>query len=142
MSLESALIERLQTRLPAGVHVLSAADLAGVAEGSQPTPAVHVVYQGDRPLEVSSSGRTARVEQTWLVVAAVRNVRDARAGTGARQDGMALLDQARRALMGWQPEGASTPLKLAAAPRPGFHAGFQYMPTAFAIETILHGDPA
>ncbi|MEW5972337.1 MAG: Gp37 family protein [Pseudomonadota bacterium] len=142
MNLETAMIERLKARLPSGVHVFSAADLADVAEGSQPTPAVHVVYHGDRPLEVNSSGRTARVEQTWLVVAAVRNVRDARVGSGARQDGMALLDQVRRALMGFQPEGASTPLKLAAAPRPGFRAGFQYLPTAFTVEIILHGDAA
>lgn len=142
MHLEAALIHRLKDRLPAHVRVLSAADLDGVAEGSQPTPAVHVIYYGDRPLEVNSNGRTARVEQTWLVVAAVRNVRGPRTGQDAREDGMALMWQVRRALMGWQPEGASTPLKLASAPRPGYSAGFQYLPTAFTVETIILGETA
>jgi phage gp37-like protein len=141
LALESALVERLKARLPAGVHVLSAADLAGVAEGSQPTPAVHVVYQGYRVSESRPDGRAARIEQTWLVVVAVRNVRDARSGGAARADAGDLAESVIAAIMGWQPEGTSSPLKLTTAPRAGYAAGHIYMPLGFACETTVKGLP-
>lgn len=141
LALESALVERLKAKLPAGVHVLTGADLDGVSEGSQPTPAVHVVYQGYRVIETRPDGRAARVEQVWLAVVAVRNVRDARTGAAARADAGALGDGVISALMGWQPVGTSSPLKLAQAPRAGYSAGHFYLPMAFTTETTVKGTP-
>lgn len=140
LDLEHPLAARLRERLPAWVHVLTRADLAVVAEGSQPTPAVHVVYQGYRVLENRPDGRAARIQQTWLVVAAVRNVRDAASGEAARADAGDLAESAARALMGWKPDGAHKPARLANAPASGYRAGFLYLPLAFDIETDLKGD--
>lgn len=141
LALESALIERLKARLPAGTHVLTGADLAGVAEGSQPTPAVHVIYQGYRVAEARPDGRAARIEQTWLAVVAVRNVRDARSGEAARNDASLLADGVIDALMGWQPPGTSSPLKITQAPRAGYFAGHLYLPLAFTTENTVKGNP-
>ncbi|MEW6446327.1 MAG: DUF1834 domain-containing protein [Pseudomonadota bacterium] len=135
LQLESHIIARLRERLPGHVHVLSAADLAGVAEGSQPTPAVHVVYQGYRVIESRPDGRAARLQQTWLVVVAVRNVRDASAGSAARSDAGLLADGVIAALMGWKLDAVNKPLKLTNAPAAGFRAGFLYVPLAFEAET-------
>ncbi len=140
LALESALVERLKARLPAGAHVLTRADLASVTEGSQPTPAVHVVYQGYRVAESRPDGRAARLQQTWLVIVAVRNVRDAAAGSAARGDAGSLADAVIAALMGWKPAGVNKPLKLVNAPASGYRAGHLYLPLAFELETDVRGD--
>jgi len=100
---------------------------------------MHVVYQGYRVVETRPDGRAARIQQTWLVVVAVRNVRDARTGLAARADAGGLADAVIGALMGWQPDGASRPLTLAQAPRAGYRAGHVYLPLAFEHETTVKG---
>lgn len=141
LAIESALVERLKARLPTGVHVLTRADLASVAEGSQPTPAVHVVYQGYRVQENRPDGRAARVQQTWLVVIVVRNVRDAASGQAARGDAGDLAESVMSALMGWRPEIVNKAIKLANAPASGYRAGLLYLPLAFELEVDVRGVP-
>lgn len=119
------------------VHVLEAADLIGVAEATQFTPAVHVVYQDYSPPESRSDGLAARMEQTWLVVVAVRNMRDLRTGDAARADAGQIASRVLQALMGFKPEPASKPLRLVRGPAAGFRAGFQYLPLAFVGELVL-----
>lgn len=141
LSIEPAIVQRLKDRLPAGVHVLTGADLDGVSEGAQPTPAVHVVYQGYRVVETRPDGRAARIEQDWLAVAAVRNVRDARTGAAARADAGAMAEAVISAMMGWQPTGTCSPFRLAQAPRAGYRAGHFYLPMTFTTETTIKGSP-
>ncbi len=128
LSLESALVDRLKATLPSDVHVLTAADLAGVAEGSQPTPAVHVVYGGYRVVEANSGFST--IEQTWYAVVTVRNVRGVKSGAGARNEADALLDAVYAALAAYKPPNAR-PLAITNAPKPQTTAGFMYFPLAF-----------
>lgn len=135
-ALESALVARLKDALPQ-VHILTAQELGGVDEARQPTPAVHVIYNGYRVLESRPDGRVARVSQQWLAVIAVRNVRSRGTGADARQDGVALAEEVAGVLMGYQPAQAATPLRLVNAPTPGGDNGFLYLPLAFDIETIL-----
>lgn len=137
LATEAALVARLTERLPATVRVLTAADLASVAEGSQPTPAVHVVYQGHRVAERRADGRALRLTQTWLTVVAVRNVRDARSGAAAREDASALVDAVFAALMGWQPDGLARPLAAADAAQAAYVAGFMYLPIGWQAERVL-----
>lgn len=119
------------------VHVLSAADLAGVTEERQLTPALHVVLQGYRPLEDRRDGRAARIEQTWLVVAVTRNVRSVRSGEDARHEAGRLALRAMTRLMGWRPPSAASPLSLAAAPGPRFVAGALYLPLALTTDLVV-----
>lgn len=139
-AIEGELVARLQAQLidlTPKVAVLVGADLAGVTEESQVTPAVHVVYQGYRVLESRSDGRAARMEQTWLVTTAVRNVRHLRTGAAARVDAGLIALRVAQALMGFKPASADKPLRLADAPSAGFSGGYQYTPLAFLAELTL-----
>lgn len=135
------MVERLRTQLPKEVHVLTAADLAGVAEGSQPTPAVHVVFGASSIKRVNPDGRSALVEQTWYTVIAVRNVRGVRSGIDARIDASTLADQVLATLMGSKMPPADQPLMLTTPPAPGYSAGFLYLPLAWKAEVVLSNPP-
>jgi hypothetical protein len=134
--LRTRLAEQLADLVPR-MHVLSAADLAGVTEATQPTPAVHLVYQGYRVVESRGDGRGARLEQTWLATVATRNVRDLRTGIAARVDAGQIAARVAGALMGFKPTPASKPLRLVDAPAAGYSDGFAYMPLAFVAELVI-----
>lgn len=141
LSVGDELVARLKDRLPPDLHVLSAADLAGVTEERQLTPAVHVLYQGYRLLESSANGLTARIEQTWLVVVATRNVRALASGSATRLEAGALAAGVLQALMGFKPGSAAKPLQLSGAPAARYTAGAQYLPLAFATEVVARPLP-
>ena len=138
--LEPELVQRLKARFAAtkpAVHVLTAADLADVVEEKQLTPAVHLVYQGSRVLEHRADKKMARIEQTWLAVVSVRNVRSTRTGADARADAGSLAGTVLLELLGWQPPSATKPLTLTNAPAARFSGGHQYLPLAFTGELVL-----
>ncbi|MGQ0708701.1 MAG: phage tail terminator protein [Rhodoferax sp.] len=141
LALEQVLIARLSERLAdvaPRVHVLGAVDLAGVSESSQPTPAVHVIYQGYRVVEIKPDGNCARVEQTWLATVATNNKAALRTGSAARADAGVIAQRVCQALMGFKPVGAlSKPLRLAEGPGAGFSSGYQYLPLAFVAELLV-----
>lgn len=144
LDLEPAIVERLRSKLaeqqPA-VHVLTAADLAGVAEEKQVVPAVHLVYQGYRVAQARGDGAVAKVAISWLAVVATRSVRGLVAGDEARSQAGALMGRVFKALSGFQPAGAATPLLAVTPPGAGYSSGFQYMPLAFECEGVLNNQP-
>ncbi len=138
LAMEALLIERLKTEVPDFLAVLGMADLASMQEAGQPAPAAHVIYQGDSiPGGDSRAGNGAAqvVAQTWLVVVAVRNVRDTKGGAAAREDAGPLISKTLAALSGWAAPGFR-PLRRVNAPRPGFNAGYGYFPLAFEAKLI------
>lgn len=149
-AVEAALIARLKAKVqtPGLVRaVLSAADLAGVKEQSQTTPALHVVLLHFKVADSTSDGVTALVVQTWLIVAAVHNAvsgRGAGAATArAREDAGALLDAIAPALLGWRPlVGGCGPLRMVDPPQPNVGDGYAYYPMAFAVDSVFKGDTA
>lgn len=138
--LEPELLARLKEQLaplrPA-VHVLSAADLEGVAEAQQLTPAVHLIYQGYRVVQHRADKRLARIEQTWLTVVAVRNVRAVKTGTAARTDAGQLAGAVLLGMLGWKAPSAATGFELANAPPARFSGGHLYLPQAFTTELMV-----
>lgn len=134
LELEGLIMARLAAGV-AGVRVLSAADLAGVAEEAQVTPAIHVIYAGDRIVESDQYG-TARVAQQWLVVVAVRNARSQRRGEAARSDAGPIAQQVLATMKGWEPGSRWSYARRVAAPKPVFSAGFLYVPFQFEMEAI------
>ena len=138
--LESVITERLRQRLPAGVGVYTRADFAGINEGNQPSPAVHVIYQGYRITETRPDGRAARIAQTWTAVVAVRNARAQVTLDAAREDAGEIASAVCAALMGWHAAGSAAPATLINSVAPGAAAGFFYLPLSFEFETVLHGD--
>jgi len=140
MQLEGVLMQRLQDQLAdmaPKVHVLAAADLAGVTEATQPTPAVHVVYQGYRIVESRSDGCAARIDQAWLITVATKNVKNTRSGAAARSDAGLVAARVAKALMGFKAGMASKPLRLEQGPDAGFNNGFAYLPLVFVGELAL-----
>ena len=117
------------------VHVLTSADLAGLKEQLQYTPAVHVIYQGFRVAQTRSDGRVAVLRHTWLVVAVVGTAHSIVSGATARADGGALLAQVCAALMGRKLDGAVRLLLPTDSPRAWSSPGFHYTPMAFAVDT-------
>jgi hypothetical protein len=139
-TLEQLLVDRLTLELAdltPKVKILTAADLAGVSEEQQITPAIHLVYRGYRPTDVRTDGKAARLQQTWLAVVATRNARQLRSGEAARADAGQIAQRVLRALMGYQPTGSSKPLMLTDGPEAGFNGGFQYLPLAFTAELAI-----
>lgn len=122
------------------VHVLTAADLALVKEENQPTPAVHVIWQGFRPLESRVDGKEARLDHTWLIVSAVKNVRTLKSGEAARSQAGELAARAGGALMGFRPPNVAGPMRLTQAPGAGHSAGFVYLPLAFLVESVFKAE--
>jgi hypothetical protein len=135
LGLEPLIIARLEpVSVPLNAAVLSVADLAGVLERDLPKPSVRVVYGGhqivrdDKPLPPG----WALIEQTWIVVPAVRNVRDIRSGAAGRADASPLIDAAFDALDGWAPGGGYSPLKsITPGLRPATVEGCTFVPLAF-----------
>jgi len=138
LAVEPHLVARLKDAmagLSPAVHVLTGADLAGIKEAAQRTPAVHLIWGGFRPLESRPDGKQARLDHTWLVVAAVRNVAGARAGAAARADAGPVMARAGAALMGYRPPGVAGPMRMTATQAAYYSAGFMYLPLAFLVET-------
>ncbi len=140
LAAEQLIIDRLRanTTVPER-HVLSAADLANVAEATQPTPALHVIFTGYAPTQEKGDGLIQQTEQTWTVIVVVRNVREAATGTPARRDAGGYLAEVLAALQGWKPSAEHTAMKLAPAPAPGYSSGYGYFPLAFTTRTTSKG---
>jgi len=141
LALEPLLVARLKEALadqrPA-VHVLTAAQLAGIEEQKQLTPAVHVIHGGFRVRQARSDGRLAQLEHTWLVVASVKSAREIRSGSAAREQAGRLAARAGAALMGLRaPPITAGPLILTSAPGANYHDGFLYLPLAFTAVTMF-----
>jgi len=140
LALEDLLIERLTSQLDGEIRaVLRARDLAGVAEQRQVTPAVHVLYRGHRPGEQRGDGTIQRIEQQWMAVVAVRNVRDVRGGQGAREEAGPIVTAVLNALLGWRPNKWYSPLHLQPAPAAAWTEGFGYVPLLFSTQIVLRG---
>lgn len=137
LSLEPLLLARLQAAvapLRPAVHVLTAADLAGVLEEKQLVPAVHVLFGGLSPKE--AVGPDTRVECTWQTVVAVRNVAAQRKGATQRADAGELLQAVYAALAGWKPAGQCKPLELTPGAASGYSAGFFYLTLTWRTELV------
>lgn len=137
MGLEPHLVALLKKALEGkspAVHVLTAAELAGVQEVKQHTPAVHLVYGGYRIAE--DIGSAWRLEHTWYAVTAVRNLAQVKSGAAGRQDAGAIATTVALALADAQVDGAAEPLTLITPPGPSHSAPFTYLPTA--VKAVTH----
>lgn len=130
-----ALVEEAVKGLSPAVHVLTASDLSTVKESAQRTPAIHVIYGGYR---VTDDVRTSwTLTHTWYVVAADRNVAAIVSGQHARRSAGSLLALVTGRLVGAVVSGAVRPLQLVSPPPAQYLNGFQYIPSAFEVETIF-----
>ena len=145
LAAEPLIIARLRAVLPAHVHVLAAADLADVSADMQPTPAVHVLYQGYSVAD-NRTPAFAAVDQQWLTVIVARNLRDITGGFDARQDAGPLAAQVMDALYRHRLKAAdgtyfgAAPLRLDSAPQAGFADGHFYLPLGWTAPITFGSD--
>jgi len=138
MAIEPRLVDLVKAAvadMSPAVHVLTTSDIQDVAEKAQHTPAVHLIYGGHKVVE--DQRISLRLEHTWYVVAAVRNVAAAKAGQAARRDAGRLVARVMGALLGASVQGATRALELVTPPKPRYVAGFQYIPSAVVVETVF-----
>ncbi|MCL7422521.1 MAG: hypothetical protein M8364_16645 [Methylobacter sp.] len=143
LAAEDLIKQRLIATVPAipARNVLSAADLDGVKEAGQATPALHVIYfDDDVPTKDGSSagsGRDQITRQLWLVTLVVRNVRD-KAGAGIRNDAGLVIGSVLSSLQGWQPSAEHGPLQRRKSPyRPTYRNGFAYFTFLFSTQIFV-----
>ncbi len=143
MALEPRLVELVKAAVAGmspAVHVLTSAQLATMEEAKQPTPAVHIVYDGYRIAE--DIGSAWRLEHTWYAVACCRSAASVRSGEVARQDAGALATRVALALADARVDGAATPLTLITPPKPMPRAPYFYLPTAVLAVTHFQKPPS
>jgi hypothetical protein len=115
---------------------LTAADIAGIEEVQQQTPAVSIIYGGLQITDNAQNGKAAKVsDRVGIVITERFNEYDA-ATLYART--APLIEQTIAHLMGWTPDGYTNHLTLAGAPEPLFtQEGFAYFPLEFDIARVI-----
>lgn len=133
------IVSRLKARCAtASDNIFSTADLAGVKERSQVTPALHVVLHSYRPLS-DDSGPTSRWSEIYLVVIVVKHARQVSGTDAIRNAAEPLLAEALAALDGWRCPGCIGTVRAIDPPNPLFTDSFGYFPLAFAVESVTEG---
>ncbi|WP_323939583.1 phage tail terminator protein [Aeromonas caviae] len=113
-------------------EVFVATDLEAVANLGQHTPAIHVIYQGERENETTQSGRQSAFDQVWLLVLVHRATpKEASAGVWL---GRMLQAVAGRAC------GDSTFRRESAPVKPNYKGGVVYLPLAFKTTVKFKGE--
>lgn len=130
------LMQRIRAAVPSVAAVLAARDLSRLAESTLQSPAVFVVYDGDRLGDAAGRGGARIVHQRWLVVLAVRNATQSDGGAALTNEAGPLLSALIEALQGWAPSDDFRPLVRIAAPLPGFSPAFAFYPLAFEAALI------
>ena len=135
------LIDRLKARCPSvSGAVFSTADLAGVAEKGQISPALHVVPWGYTPTD-DRNGDVLWGE-TYLVVAVVKHAARKDRSQAQQDTAAPLLAEVLAVLSGWRlPAGAGVSGLVSVVPGPGpdFSDTHAYFPLAFQVQPVTPG---
>lgn len=124
------IVQRLKDECPsAKQNIFDTADLAGVKDKDQLTPALHVVLYDYDPTDVMDGEGVW--DEIYLVIVVVKNVANRDRVAAQRAEAKNLLREALVALGGWKPSSSSLPLKNTKGPRPYFSATHAYFPLAF-----------
>ncbi len=132
------IIDRLGASVPGLRAVHGARDLEEIKAHRGTAPAAYVLYDGQEPF--LGAGSVAAVDQKWLVVAAVHNLRESMGGLGEGNEAGDLLIRFSRVLLGWRPGPDHGPMTLDRAPAPQFAGGFGFYPMGFRTRVVLRGD--
>lgn len=133
-------VTRLRESLPKQVYVLSTDDLASITESKQPSPAVHVIYEGYSPEKNGPGWEEVQLKLQTVVV--VRNVAVLCNPALPAAAGGALMSLVVRSLRPWVPplEGYSA-LHLAPPLKAAFRTGFAYLPIGWRVTARMRTTP-
>ena len=132
------IVQRLKDKCQSAKgNVFTTADLAGVMEKDQVTPALHVVLFSFAPSDEASGD--AVWDEIYLVVAVEKNVSKANRVGAQLSSAAPLVRDAVAALSGWKPKSSSKALQPIAGPRAKFSETHVYLPLAFVAKPITEG---
>ena len=123
------ILERLRAQVP-GLPVEGVEQLAQVGKEDLRPRSAFVLWHGERYSGVVPRTGTVEVVQTWLVLLHVRHVAAHDQAARNRQAGP-LLSQLHRALAGWTPPGAFSPLQRVTGGSPDYTIKSALYPLAF-----------
>ena len=139
LSAEFLIIERLENTI-SGIKILSTSELSSVSDRSQTTPAIHVIYAGDK---IESEGGQMRshifIRQKWLTVLAIRNIRDIKNGATKNSLAGEILFQIHSFLAGYQLSKDHGFLRREPGPTPQYSNNFAYFPLMFSTKIEMKG---
>jgi len=136
------MVERIKMEMGGDIRqVRLAASVEEIGDITPASPAVWVVWDGDRIVDGAGAGHGSAqaIDQHWIVALLVRSAKDAASGAGVTNAAGPLLSRILSALMGWQPSG-SRALRRIEAPRPSYVAGTGIYPIAFAARIVSVGN--
>ncbi len=136
LSAEDELVARLNEKVSARIY--SADELSSIEERAQVSPSVHVIYDGYTPTQEIANGAIQQVEHRWLIIIAVKSVKDTKS---QRDKASPLIDETLEAMLGHQPTTELDALRMADAPAPVYTANFAYFPLAFTARATYRGLP-
>lgn len=113
-------------------EVFVATDLEAVANLGQHHPAIHIIYQGERPQEGNQSGRVSYFEQLWLVLLVHR-------ATPNQPSAGVWMGRILQAVAG-RPYENSVFSRGASPARPSYKGGVAYLPLAFTVTVKFKGE--
>lgn len=133
-----AILERLSTRVPAAMAVVSQPDMDAIATDAHPRPCLHVLWDGYEPLESLHNG-SARVQQRWTVVV---DVRDAAGPSQVAQYAGEMADAVMSALLGWRPATGLHVMQIASSSEgPKIGESYCLLPLTFTTALAVTASP-
>ena len=132
------LIDRARAQLPGAFKKIAhSADLAGIQDSLQTTPALHIVFRGHELAAQLSDGSASVYRQHWMAVVVTRSAKSAKSGAGAVALAGPLADRllAPGVITGWTPAAGCGPF-TAVSPGVGSavsDAGCLYVPLEWAL---------
>lgn len=134
---EEAILNRLRDQVTQMRTVAGARELKAIPTHARTTPALYLIADGYQPWQ--HAGAEQAIEQLWLVVVAIRNLRLAEGGAGERREAGPVLWQSCQALIGWQPDPTMGAMRLVASPGTICNEDLVLFPLRFATRIVLNG---
>lgn len=139
LGIEPLIVTYWQAAVPAlADRVFAIGEAENVEKFRQFTPGGLVYYDGYSIASKSDKGKANALDQLWVLVVQVRNVRDARSGAPARVDAGELISDTIDAFVGWQPDAGYREFQLAPSNyKPSYLPGYAYFPLTFSTRLFL-----
>jgi len=132
LAIGPAIVERLRERAKSFADVRTAVSIEAAVEQTPRYPAAWVIWRGDTVIESPAALALQQADQQWLVLVAVRDLRDQATGAGVVESAGPLLGEVISALTGFVPPSPSMRLMRASVQdAPGAMNGVGFFPLAF-----------
>lgn len=140
-AIETSILARLSGQLTGWrIAAMAGADLAR-QQGGSAQPALFLAFGGIEVLDSAVRGAAQRVDVSFIAVIVARHAQDAARGANAARGALALVDDVFSALAGFQPDGATGPLRMTGAGPAEYEPPSFWLPVEFSCNAILKSTP-